>query len=257
MATTRTALVRRPIGRLAEGLVTHIERRPVDLALARRQHDVYVRALAGSDWTVREVPPADDCPDSVFVEDTVVVCGPLAVLARPGAAQRRPEIAGAEQAMRDLGLRVARIEPPGTLDGGDVLQVGGTAYVGTGARTNDEGVAQLRALLAAEGFRVVAVPLGRVLHLKSAVTALPDGSLLAWPGLVDAAALPTVRVAAEPQGCHVVPLGDDRVMIAASAPGTAAQLIRLGYRPVLVDISEFEKLEGGVTCLSVLVGASA
>ena len=254
---SRIALVRRPSDRLAEGLVTHIPRRPVDLALARRQHDAYVRALAGSGWTVREVPPADDCPDSVFVEDTVMVCGPLAVLARPGAPQRRPEVAGTGRVVRELGLRVARIEAPGTLDGGDVLRVGDTVYVGRGARTNDDGVAQLRALLAGEGFRVVAVPLGRVLHLKSAVTALPDGSLLTWPGLVDAAALPTVRVAAEPQGCHVVPLGDDRVMIAASAPGTATLLIRLGYRPVLVDISEFEKLEGGVTCLSVLVNAPA
>jgi dimethylargininase len=109
---SRIALVRRPISRLAEGLVTHIPRRPVDLALARRQHDAYVRALAGSGWTVREVPPADDCTDSVFVEDTVVVCGPLAVLARPGAPQRRQEVAGTGQVVRELGLGLTRRPDP-------------------------------------------------------------------------------------------------------------------------------------------------
>jgi dimethylargininase len=123
------ALVRRPSPRLAEGIVTHVARVPVDLGLALRQHEEYAAALAGCGWTVRYVAPADGCPDSVFVEDTVVVCGDLAVLTRPGAAQRRPEVSGAEEAVRGAGLRVVRIEEPGTLDGGDVLQVGDTAYV--------------------------------------------------------------------------------------------------------------------------------
>jgi dimethylargininase len=253
VVTAKIALVRQPSSRLAEGLVTYRDRQPVDLALARHQHQAYVATLAGNGWTVREAPPAEPCPDSVFIEDTVVVCDRLAVLTRPGAPQRRPEVAGTAQLVAELGLTAARIEEPGTLDGGDVLQVDDTAYVGLGARTNPEGSRQLATLLAGLGRRVVPLPLGRVLHLKSVLTALPDGTLLSWPSPLDTAALPRVRTVREEAGCHVLPLGGDRVMIAASAPGTAELLDRLGYSPVVVDISEFEKLEGCVTCLSVLI----
>ena len=248
-----TALVRRPSSRLAEGIVTHISRTPVDVELARSQHAAYGDALAASGWMVRPAPAADDCPDSVFVEDAVVVCEDLAVLARPGATVRRPEVDGVAQAVRSLGLRTARIEEPGTLDGGDVLQAGSTVYVGRGGRTNGEGIRQLRALLAPLGRTVVGVPLGNVLHLKSAVTALPDGTFLLLPELVPAELFPAVRPVAEEGGSHVVPLGGDRVLIAASAPRTAGLLEDLGFTPVVVDISEFEKLEGCVTCLSVLL----
>jgi dimethylargininase len=250
------ALVRAPSSRLAEGIVTHIERTPVDLALARRQHEAYVAAMAGCGWRPQDVPPADDCPDSVFVEDTVVVCGGLAVLTRPGAPERRPEVDAVAAAVRELGLTVASIEPPGTLDGGDVLQVGSTVYVGTGGRTNAEGVRQLGALLSGVGRTCVPVPLRAVLHLKSAVTALPDGTCLVWPDGVDPERFPHAIEVPEPAGAHVVPLGGEDVLIAASAPRTAELVAGLGYRPVVVDITEFERLEGCVTCLSVLVPAS-
>jgi dimethylargininase len=248
-----TGLVRGPSSRLAEGIVTHISRMPVDMELARSQHAAYADALAASGWAIRAAPAADDCPDSVFVEDTVVICEDLAVLTRPGAAVRRPEVDGVAQTVRSLGLRTARIEEPGTLDGGDVLQAGSTVYVGRGGRTNGEGIRQLRALLAPLGRTVVGVPLGKVLHLKSAVTALPDGTFLLLPELVPAELFPAVRPVTEEGGSHVVPLGGDRVLIAASAPRTAGLIEDRGFTPVVVDISEFEKLEGCVTCLSVLV----
>ena len=248
-----TGLVRAPSSRLAEGIVTHIDRTPVDVALAQQQHAAYADALAASGWTVAQAPTADDCPDSVFIEDTVVACDDLAVLTRPGAPARRAEVAGAEQAVRSLGLRTARIEEPGTLDGGDVLQAGHLVYVGRGGRTNGEGIRQLRGLLAPLGRTVIAVPLRNVLHLKSAVTALPDGTFLLLPDLVPAELFPAVRPVQEEAGCHVVPLGGDRVLIAASAPRTAELLADLGFTPVVVGISEFEKLEGCVTCLSVLL----
>ena len=247
-----TALVRAPSSRLAEGIVTHISRLPVDVALARAQHAAYVEALSSSGWVIEQAPAADDCPDSVFIEDTVVICEDLAVLTRPGAPARRPEVAGVAQTVSELGLRTAAIEEPGTLEGGDVLQVGRTVYVGRGARTNGHGIRQLRSLLAPLGRTVIAVPLGTVLHLKSAVTALPDGTFLLLPGLVPAELFPAVRPVNEEGGCHVVPLGGDRVLIAASAPRTAEMLDSLGFTPVVVDIGEFEKLEGCVTCLSVL-----
>jgi dimethylargininase len=248
-----TGLVRRPSSRLAEGIVTHIRRAPVDLALARAQHAAYAEALAASGWVIRQAPAADECPDSVFIEDAVVVCEDLAVLTRPGAPARRAEVAGVAQAVRSLGLRTASIRDPGVLDGGDVLQVGRTVYTGRGGRTNGEGIRQLRSLLTELGRTVVAVPLGDVLHLKSAVTALPDGTFLLQPGLVPAGLFPAVRPVTEEAGSHVVPLGGDRVLIAASAPRTAGLLGDLGFTPVVVDISEFEKLEGCVTCLSVLL----
>jgi dimethylargininase len=251
----RRALVRRPSPHLADGLVTHIDRLPVDARLARQQWEGYVAALHEAGWETIEVPPADDCPDSVFVEDTVVMYADRAVITRPGADERKPEIAGTASVLRDLGYDVVSIEAPGTLDGGDVLKHGGTAWVTTGGRTNHAGVEQLAAYLGPYGARVVDVPVSKVLHLKSAVTALPDGTVLigppSAPGLVDASVFPVVRTVPEESGCHVVPLGGDRVLLAASAPATAGLLAGLGLTPVVVDIGEFEKLEGCVTCLSV------
>jgi dimethylargininase len=249
----RTALVRRPSPRLAEGIVTHIDRRPVDVALAMRQHDAYVAALESAGWRVRWLPPADDLPDAVFVEDTVVVCDGLAVLARPGAPERAPEIASMEQMIAELGLEVVRIEDEGTLDGGDVLQVGTTVYAGRSARTNEDALCQLARLLATRGRRVVPVTLTGCLHLKTAMTALPDGSLIGVPELLDTSALPYLRVAQEPAGAHVVALGEKQVLLSDSAPRTADLLASEGYDVTVVGIGEFEKLEGCVTCLSVLI----
>jgi dimethylargininase len=245
------ALVRRPGPRLAEGIVTHIERRPVDPALALRQHAAYVDAVRAAGWRIHEVDPADGCPDAVFVEDALIVAGDVAVLCRSGAPGRRAELAGAERAAHALGLRVSRIKEPGTLDGGDVLQVGDTVYVGRGSRTSEEGVCQLAHLLG--GRRVVPVAVDGALHLKSAMTALPDGSLMGLPEHVDTAVVPYLRVAPEPSGVHMVVLGSDHVLMAASAPRTAELLRADGWRVTVVDIGEFEALEGCVTCLSVLV----
>lgn len=252
----KTALVRRPGARLAEGLVTHIRRRPVDIDLAYEQHERYRGALAESGWTVREVEPLSSAPDSVFVEDTVVVCEDLAIITRPGALERREEVAGTAEAARQLGLSVANISGSATLDGGDVLQVGKVVYVGRGGRTNDEGILQLSAFLSPYGRTVIPVGLSGVLHLKSAVTTLPDGECLALTEMFETDAFPNVTAVSEESGAHVVLLGGDRVLIAASAPKTAAWLADRGWEPVVVDISEFEKLEGCVTCLSVLVEQS-
>ena len=247
------ALVRRPTEDLAEGIVTHIERVPVDPELAAEQHAGYRAALAVAGWEVSVVEPAPGCPDATFVEDSVVVVDGTAVLTRSGAEARRAEGPGTEKAVRALGLDIVRITGDGTLDGGDVLQVGSTVYVGRGGRTNAEGIRQLRAHLAPLGRTVVPVGLKAVLHLKSAVTALPDGTFLALPELLEPGAFPGPRPVTEEPGCHVVPLGGDQVLLSAAAPRTAQGLADLGFTPVVVDIGEFEKLEGCVTCLSVLV----
>ena len=154
--------------------------------------------------------------------------------------------------MVELGYAVALIAEPGTLDGGDVLKIGTTAYVGLGGRTNAEGIRQLAAIVEPYGYAVVAVPTTKVLHLKSAVTALPDRTVIGYPPLVDdPEAFGSFLAVPEEPGAHVVLLGDDRLLMSASAPRTVELLGARGYTVVPVDISEFEKLEGCVTCLSV------
>ncbi len=246
------ALVRRPSPRLTEGLLTHIEPQPIDVDRAIQQWEGYRATLEANGWETIEAPPAEDCPDSVFIEDTMVAYADVAVIANPGASERRAEIPGAELAVRSLGYKIARITSPGTLDGGDVLKHDRTVWVGVGDRTNSEGARQLAAALEPLGAQVIEVPITKVLHLKSAVTALPDGTVLGHPSFVDD---PTVfekyLEVPEPDGAHVVLLNENRLLISASAPRTAELLVARGYTPVPVDISEFEKLEGCVTCLSV------
>lgn len=249
---TRKALVRRPGARLAEGLVTHIERSEVDVDLALEQWQGYVDALQSAGWETIEVDGAPDCPDAVFVEDAVVVYGRTAVITNPGADERKPETPAVERAVRDLGYDVKRIVAPGTLDGGDVLKHGGTVWVGQGGRTNAEGIRQLAEHLAPEGAEVIAVPLTKVLHLKSAVTALPDGTVIGYEPLVDDPSVwESFRAMPEEPGAHVVLLGGRTVLAASSAPESIALLRGEGLEVIEVDISEFEKLEGCVTCLSV------
>ena len=249
---SRKALIRRPSPRLDEGLVTNIERSPVDLVRALGQWDAYVEALTRHGWQTVEVPPANDCPDGVFVEDAVVMFRNVAVITRPGADSRKPETVEVEKVVAGLGCSVNAIRAPGTLDGGDVLKVGDTVYVGRGGRTNAEGVRQLRAILEPLGAVVIAVPVTKVLHLKSAVTALPDGTVIGYPPLVDDPRMyPRFLPVPEEPGSHVVLLGGDHLLMSSAAPRTAELLADLGYHPVPVDISEYEKLEGCVTCLSV------
>ena len=250
--TAPIALIRRPGARLADGIVTHLDRVAVDVELAVRQWEGYADTLASNGWDLVEVPPADDCPDAVFVEDTVVMYRNVAVLTRPGADSRKPEVADVEKVVASLGCSVNRIHGPATLDGGDVLKVGSTVYVGRGGRTNAEGIRQLRTILEPLGADVVAIPVTKVLHLKSAVTALPDGTVVGYPPLVDdPAAFDRFLGVPEESGAHVVLLGDGRLLMAADAPRSADLFADLGYEPVVVDISEFQKLEGGVTCMSV------
>jgi dimethylargininase len=246
------ALVRRPGPRLPEGIVDHIERVPVDYELAVKQWEQYVEMLRRYEWETIEVDRADDCPDSVFVEDTMVVYNNVALISRPGALSRRPEIVGAERTIERFGYRIDRIREPGTLEGGDVLKVAEVMYVGRTARTNAEGVAQMRRTFEPLGVTVVEVPVSKVLHLKSAATALPNGSVIGYlPALDDATIFPDFIPVPEPAGAHVVLLGGNRLLMAASAPKTAELFVALGYEPIVVDISEYEKLEGCVTCLSV------
>jgi dimethylargininase len=241
---------------LAHCELTHLPRRPIDLALARRQHESYEQALRDAGCEVRQLAEQPDLADSVFVEDTAIVLDEVAVVTRPGAASRRDEIetiAPAVAAFREL----VRIGAPATLDGGDVLTLGRTLYVGTSARSNAEGVAQLARVLAPFGYSVVAVPLRGCLHLKSAVTQVAHDLLLLNPEWVDAKCFPGCDAQAidpsEPHAANALRIGE-AVIHPASCPRTRDLLRHARIDVRSVDMSETEKAEGGVTCCSLVFG---
>jgi dimethylargininase len=248
------ALVRAVPDTLADGELTYLERQPVDVSVARGQHRAYRALLASLGVDVVELPPLPDHPDSVFVEDVLVVVDDLAIITRPGAPSRRGEIVGLRAALEPLGLRVAELAAPATLDGGDVLQIEDTLYVGRTTRTNAAAHAQLAALVEPLGRRVVPVDVTGCLHLKTAAGALPDGALLYVDGWVDATAFgdrPAIAVP-EPSGADVLLVGDVVVLL-VSAPLTRELISERGFRTEPIDLSELEKVEAGPTCPSVLL----
>jgi dimethylargininase len=239
---------------LAECELTHLPRDPIDVVKAIADHEHYETALRSlGAWVVR-APEEPALPDAVFVEDTALVLDDVAIITRPGAPSRRPEI---ESMARVLSVykSLQRIQPPGTLDGGDVLAVGRTVYVGLSSRTNHDGLAQLETLLSERGYEVIPVPVTGCLHLKSAVTQVADNLLLMndrWVRPDRFAAIEVVTVApAEPAGANALRIGA-AVIYPAHYPETAERLDRLGVRVVPVPCGELAKAEGGVTCCSVL-----
>jgi dimethylargininase len=250
----RVALVRAPASTLAKGELTHLKRKPVKYAAAQEQWQAYVAALEAEGFRIRHIDADDAFPDCVFVEDTVVMLGQVAVVTSPGADSRKGELDAIEAAVLDLGLETRHIRLPGTLDGGDVLKVGKTIYVGKSSRTNSEGIRQFRAMAIELGYSVVGVPVTKALHLKSSVTALPDGTVIGHSSLVDAPSIfERYLEVPEVEGVAVVVLTNNSVLMSSSAPKSAKLIGDLGYRVTTVGISEFEKLEGCVTCLSVRI----
>jgi dimethylargininase len=193
-------------------------------------------------------------PDSVFVEDIAIVLDEIAVMTRPGAASRRPESISVEAVLKDY-RPLLRIEAPGQLDGGDVVRIGKTLYVGQSSRSNGEGITQLRSLLADFGCQVQAVPIRDCLHLKSAVTALDDETLLMQPAWVDRSAFDGFRIIEidpeEPHAANVVRIGN-HLLMPACFPKTLARLQSAGFEIHPVDVSELQKAEGAVTCCSIV-----
>jgi dimethylargininase len=254
---TRIAITRAVSRALEQCELSHLQRQPIDVALARRQHAAYEQALRDAGCEVRQLAELPAHADSVFVEDTVIVLDEVAVITRPGALSRRGETASVAAALQGL-RELCHIEAPGTLDGGDVLRLDRTLYVGASARSNAEGIAQLRSLLAPFGYRVEAISLTDCLHLKTAVTQVAPGRVLLNPAWVGAASFPGFEAItvdpAEPYAANAVMLGD-AVIHPASAPRTAERLRRLGIDVRSVDMSETEKAEGGVTCCSVVFTA--
>jgi dimethylargininase len=247
------ALTREVSPNLGRCELTHLRRQTIDAALAAAQHRRYEECLAGLGCRILRLPAAPELADSVFVEDTCVVSDELAVIARPGADSRTPETRSVAEALRPH-RPLRYIEPPATLDGGDVLCLGKKIFVGLSSRTNPAGIDQLRSLLASHGFSVTAVEVSGCLHLKSAVTQAGEKTLLVNPSLVDPGAFRGWELIevdpSEPLAANAL-LVKDTVIYPAGFPKTQRRLEGRGLRVRAVDISELAKAEGAVTCCSV------
>lgn len=234
--------------------LSFVHREPIDVARAQKQHAEYQRVLASLGCRLLPLPAEPAWPDSVFVEDVAIVLDEVAVMTRPGALSRRAEVASVANALQQH-RSLLMIEAPGTLDGGDVLRIGRTLYVGQSDRSNAAGITQLRELLAGYGYRVDGVITHGCLHLKSAVTALTDDCVLLQPDWVDRKYFAGFRVIevdpAEAHAANVLRIGDALIM-PSSFPRTRQRLIDAGFQVTAVDVSELQKAEGAVTCCSLV-----
>jgi dimethylargininase len=235
--------------------LTHLERTTIDLGRARSEHAAYEAALRALGCEVKRLPTGDDLPDSVFIEDAALVLDELAVITRPGAESRRPETAGVAEAVRAY-RPIAAILAPGTLDGGDIVHMGRRLLVGVGYRSNDAGVKQLRSIVGSQGYTVEAVPFQGCLHLKSAVSAIADDTVLINPAWVDAARFATMRIIeidpSEPFAANALRVGTS-IVYPAEHVRTAARLTAAGFDVRPVPAGELAKAEGGVTCCSLIL----
>ena len=252
------AFTRQLSPRIVDCALTHLDRTPIDPDLAAAQHAAYERALRDAGYDIIRLPYLAEDPDAVFVEDTAILLGDHAIITRPGALSRRDEIDSTAQGLERY-FTVHRLGA-GNLDGGDVLKIGKTLYVGQSNRTDAEGTRVLEVAVAPLGHEVIPVELGRCLHLKTAVTFAGTNSdgrptLLANPEWVGTAKFGDMAVIAvadgEPFAANVVRAGD-RLIMAAGSPGTAARLRDRGFTVVEVDVSELQKAEAGGTCMSLI-----
>jgi dimethylargininase len=250
------AITHVPSPRMNDALRTFIDVEPIDIELVTRQHGEYRRMLERAGARVVLLDGNLAHADAVFVEDTAVVLDEIAIVTAMAASSRRDEPRAIEPELRKHRTNIAVIEAPATLEGGDVLRVGRTIFVGATTRTNAAGIDALEAIARRFGYAVRPVRVDGCLHLKTAMTALPDGTLLVSPRWVDERDLTGFAILhvdeSEPDGANVALVGD-RVLAAAAHSRTLDRIRRRGFDVDAVDLAELAKAEGCVTCLSILV----
>ncbi len=255
---TSIAMTRDVSPSLANCELSFVDRSPIDPERAAAQHHDYRNILRALGCKLIALPMLTDMPDAVFVEDMAVVLDEVAIITRAGAPSRRGESASVADALMPYRTMHA-IQAPGTLEGGDVVRIGRTLYVGQAERSNAEGIAQLRSLLAPYDYRVEAVPTHGCLHLKSAVTVVADGILLVQRAWVDPGVFASHRLIEtdpdEEHAANALRIGDT-VIHPACFPRTRQRLQAAGITVVPVDISELQKAEGAVTCCSLVFSES-
>lgn len=252
----RHAIVRTPGENFAGGLTSSTLGAP-DVSKAWLQHEAYCHGLEQCGLELVRLAADLQHPDATFVEDTAVLTSRSAILTRPGATSRLGEVAGVRDAIQRYFSSVREIEAPGTVDGGDICEAGSHFFIGISDRTNEEGARQLSRLLAADGFTSSTVDIrgtSSILHLKSGIACLDDNDLVVMAELAgreEFAGRNLIRVSAEESyACNCV-LVNDRVLIAAGFPRLQAELSSVGYKLLSLDMSEFHKMDGGLSCLSL------
>lgn len=252
----RTAIVRPPGANFAEGLTSE-SLGPPDIALALIQHERYCAALERCGLTLVRLPADRHHPDACFVEDTAVLLPRCNVITRPGADSRRGEVEAIRASLDEQGLALRTIDAPGTVDGGDICEAGEHVFIGVSARTNAAGAERLANLLQAAGYTTGVVDIrdtSGILHLKSGLSWLGDGRLLLIDALADHPAFAgyeRVRIESDEAYAANAVRVNDHVLVAAGYPRTAARLRELGYALIELDMSEFRKMDGGLSCLSL------
>jgi len=249
------AITRKISPRFNECEITHIERAPIEVNIARAQHDDYVRALAKLGCQVIELPEESNLPDSVFVEDTAFILPEVAVITRPGADSRKPEIESIIPAISPY-RPLVHVSEPASVDGGDVLVLGKKIFIGMSSRSNQHAVNQLNKLLDNYGYTVHGIETNDCLHLKTAVTQVDDKTLLINPNWVDPTNFPGFDLievdASEPFAANCLPvLG--KIIYPTTFPKTRKRLEEKGFVIAPVDLSELAKAEGAVTCCSLII----
>src|SRR5438067_10588099 len=234
--------------------LSFIDRKPIDLARAREQHQAYEVLLAKLGSRVISLPPEPDLPDSMFVEDPAIVLDEIAIILPLGTESRRPEATSLTQELSKY-RKLAHVQLPGTLEGGDVLRIGRKLFVGLTKRSNAEGIRQQEEILRPHGYEVIAVPVNGCLHLKSALTHLSGNKLLANRAWFDTTALAGHEWIdvdpAEPHAANALALAGT-IIFPASFPRTRARIEARGLHVTPVDISELQKAESGLTCSSLI-----
>lgn len=249
-------IVKRPCRAITEGITSGLYPGRPDYSLALIQHDAYIEALKQCGVDVTVLPADEKFPDSCFVEDPAVLMEKCAVITNPGAASRNGETAAIEEAVRRFYPedRIEHITSPGTLEGGDVMMCGGHFFVGRSERTNEEGIRQFTAILEKYGYTCSEVRLEKVLHLKTGVNYLENNNMLVSGEFTDKPEFETYRKYVIPENeayaanCIWV---NDTVIVPEGYPAVLAAVKAMGYRTITVDTSEFRKLDGGLSCLSL------
>ncbi len=234
--------------------LTFIEREPLDVAVATRQHAAYELCLEQIGVRVMPLRPMPKAPDAVFIQDTAVVVDEVAVMATMGAACRAGEVESVGEALAPH-RPLKRLMPPATLEGGDVVRVGRTLYVGVSGRTNCEGIRQLSDILAPYEYQVRPVDVRGCLHLSTGCSYLGRGLMLLNPEWVDAAPFRQFEILevpeTEPWAANTIAVGD-AVMVASAFERTCSLVAGQGFEVVATDISELHKAEGALTCMSLM-----
>lgn len=251
----RIAITRGVSPRIGQCELTYFSRQDIDVNRARSQHAQYENLLTDLGCEVRRLPEEPDLPDSVFVEDTAIVLDDVAVITRPGASLRRNETQSIAEVLSEY-RTIKQITDPGTLDGGDVLRIGRTLYVGNSVRSNITGIKQLMEIVASYGYDVEVVEVKGCLHLKSAASLVGEETLLINRSWVDADSFGGSREfieidPGEPYAANALLVGDE-LMYPQSFPRTRLRLESSGIGVRVVDVSELQKAEGALTCCSLI-----